>query len=303
VGRANRTRNLGRLGALFFLGAGLAVGCAGKSENSNGNSDDDGAGTSGTAGSATGGSADGGTGGANGGTGAISKGGCGPKGGSSAKGGGCAVAGTSGTGAGTAGTGGNVTGGVAGVGGTPSTGGSTPTGGVAGEGGVAGTSGEECRADEDCVMVSDCCSCRSEPRSGSGFECALDCVRDPCADDGIEPNEVSCVRGRCMIARSCDRTRVTCRSAPPDCAEGSLPSVDGTCWGPCISATECSYVTNCADCPSDAVCVDFQAQFSSFTCVVPGSGCTQGNYCGCLGACDYCAEVPPNGVACACPAC
>ncbi|HEX6764050.1 MAG TPA: hypothetical protein VF103_01205 [Polyangiaceae bacterium] len=301
MGRVNRTRNLGRLGVLFFLGAGLAIGCAGKSESSNGNSEDDGAGTSGNASGGTAGSLDGGTGGVNGGTGAVSKGGCGPTGGSSGKGGGCAVAGTSGTGAGTAGIAGSETGGVAGVGGTPGTGGSEVTGGAAGEAGTAGTSGAECRADEDCVMVSDCCSCRAEPRSGSGF-CPLDCLRDPCSDDGIEPNEVSCVRGRCVIARSCDRTRVTCRSAPPDCVDGTIPSVDGTCWGPCIAPTECSYVTDCLDCPSDAACVEFQAQLSSFSCVLPASGCSAGSYCSCLGACDYCSEAP-QGITCACPVC
>jgi hypothetical protein len=47
---------------------------------------------------------------------------------------------------------------------------------------------------------------------------------------------------------SCDGRRVLCDALPPACGMGELPSVEGSCWGPCIPATRCTCSTP-EECP------------------------------------------------------
>lgn len=49
-------------------------------------------------------------------------------------------------------------------------------------------------------------------------------------------------------APSCDARDVLCDALPPTCGEGELPSIIGSCWGPCVRATTCA-CTDAAECP------------------------------------------------------
>jgi hypothetical protein len=265
----------------------LAFGCAGKSQRNagdRGNGDDD---SGGTAGANSGGTA-----------GTTPTGGVGPATGGSATSG---AAGTAAGGVATGGTSGAPTGGIAGDAGSAGS-------GVSGTGATAGEAGRpstviECETAADCSMASDCCGCRSEPIRGPRLECPLDCLRDACRDMNIDRSEVECSYGRCVIGRSCDRSRVTCPALPPNCPEGTVPSVLDGCWGPCLPPTECSRVDACADC-GDALCVVFEALPTSYYCIERGDNCNSSeNYCACLGInCNVCSATDPS-VTCVCLAC
>lgn len=317
--------------ALIAAAAGVA--CSGSTFTGTNPSD---AGAGGTAGEGSGGTSSGGTtstggtssggrGGASSGgdggsgdSGGIDAGGNGGSGDASGNGGSGNVtgdAGDSGTGGdASAGSGGSVDGGSAGQGGVAGAGGSLggaggALGGSGGSGSVAGAGGgigAECQTAADCQLVSDCCRCEAEPKGTGVPACELFCVIDQCGSKQIAPEEVACVFGRCVIDRSCDRSRVTCKIAEPVCPEGSVPSVEGSCYGPCLPATECSAVTGCDDCTEPEVCVRNEAQLQTYGCVLPPQGCTKGSYCGCLGACvgpfGVCAESE-SAVGCACPSC
>jgi hypothetical protein len=156
---------------------------------------------------------------------------------------------------------------------------------------------------DDCFMASDCCGCRSEPRLGPNFVCTLDCIRDACRDMNIDRSEVECIYGRCVIARSCDRSRVTCPADPTNCGEGTVPSVVGDCWGPCLPPTECLQVDGCADCGDD-LCVIFEALPGAHHCIERADSCNASeNYCGCMGIhCNTCTASDPS-VTCVCVTC
>jgi hypothetical protein len=263
---------------VLLQGLVLAFGCGGQSEKEGGGGDDDGGGTGG---SSTGGTA----------TGAVS---------GSATSGSSGASGTSsgGTASGGTASGGTASGGTAGEAGAPT--GGTSSGGAAGEAGAP--SGAECVSAADCRLVSDCCSCRAEPIGVPGELCPLDCAFDSCGQGGgVEPSEVECVMGRCVVARSCVGS-VTCPALPPNCGEGRLPSVVEGCWGPCLAVTDCSAVPSCSDC-GQAVCVAFDSFRGSYHCVEPADGCNAGNYCECLGACTFDCVETDDGVGCTCPVC
>jgi hypothetical protein len=296
VSRLTRSWALRAVG-LLLVGQTLVLGfgCAGSSERSageRGNADDD---SGGTAGASSGGT-----------SGTTSNGGVGP-GGTATTGGAPTTGGTA-----TSGAAGMATGGEGGTSGA-ATGGDAgdPAGGASGVSGTGATAGEggqpssvlECETAADCEMASDWCGCRSEPILGPRLDCSLDCARDACGEVNIEPTEVACLNGRCVIARSCDTSRVTCPALPPNCLEGAVPSVLGDCWGPCIQATECSRVDSCSDC-GDALCVVFEAQLTSYSCVERDDDCNSSdNYCGCLGIhCNACSATDPS-VTCVCLVC
>lgn len=149
------------------------------------------------------------------------------------------------------------------------------------------------------MLESDCCGCKSIPKAGGEF-CALDCARDPCPEMGLSAADVVCVQGRCVFGRSRDYSAV-CLSLPPECPEGTVVSVAGGCWGPCLPPTECRNVQS-RDACGDAFCVEFQAQRSSFHCVTRVEECERDNYCACLGVCGECTEADDT-VACPCLVC
>ncbi len=287
--------------ALAVVLAALVLHCAGKSTSERGSGASGGTAgvTAGAVGAGSGGATAGrgGTGGTTGGTAGTAGGTAGTAGGTAGTAGG--TAGSSGS-AGAMGGVSGATGGDAGASGGQAGGG---TGGV-----ITPPPGErECEGPEDCVRVSDCCGCRSEPQKTPSF-CALDCERDACVELGLTEVHPTCDMGRCRFDVSCDRGRVGCEAAPPSCPPGQVPSVVSQgiavpCWGPCIDATDCGQVTDCSACPDGTVCIVFEAQFASYSCVVPQNGCAAGKYCSCLAACSYGCTETEDYVACACPVC
>ncbi len=222
-------------------------------------------------------------------------------------GGGTSVAGGGGTGV--AGGGGT---GVAGRGGTGAAGvgvagasGGGGTGASGGTSGAAGTrSGAECRTADDCMLASDCCACSAEPKGTPADSCPAICKVDMCTAIGIQQHEVTCAFGRCVLARSCVTTRVTCPADPAACPAGTVHSVLDDCWGPCLPPTECSAVMDCGSCGAGSVCVrNEELRGQIIGCVTPAPDCRAGGYCQCLAACSVgCAETDA-GVGCFCPGC
>jgi len=151
---------------------------------------------------------------------------------------GVAGQGAAGTGVAGQGAAGSAGGGASGAGG-----GAGAAGGATGAGG-----GAECQTTQDCMLASDCCACRAEPKGRPVDSCPAICTVDVCRANEIQQHEVACVHGRCVLARSCDTTRVACIGDPPACPPGTVHSVRDSCWGPCLLPTECSAVTECGTC-------------------------------------------------------
>jgi hypothetical protein len=126
--------------------------------------------------------------------------------GTATTGGGAGKGGSGGSSAGSsAGKGGTSSGG-AGAGGTSSSGGAG-TGGTSSNAGSAGTGGTSSNAG-------------SAGMSGAGSS----------GDGGSENYGMN----------DCDPRKITCRRAAPVCDEGEAPSVEGTCYGPCVPIATCA---------------------------------------------------------------
>ena len=300
--------------------AGLSIGC-GSGTGSTG-------GTGGHAGNGAGGlaGANGGAGGGVGGSGAAGAGGvagtggavgAGGAAGATGAGGAAGVAGAAGGGAGGKGGIGGQAGGGAGVGGGGGSArggagggaGMAGVGGKAGGGGAGSTSHGECTQASDCALHDDCCTCASVPKDDLGATCNIACVADLCASRGITSADVTCVAGRCVLARSCNPSTVTCKVATPSCAAGSLPIVSGLCYtGGCLPAAQCSDVASCEVCTSAGLaCVTDQVLGGpSYHCVTVPSACSGGPTCQCLGVCTgafQCSDPSSTTPVCDCPTC
>lgn len=69
-----------------------------------------------------------------------------------------------------------------------------------------------------------------------------------CAAHGAGVSVAS--EGECKSAGkiSCDLRVILCKRAEPACNQGEVPSVEGTCYGPCVPVEQCS-CDEAADCP------------------------------------------------------
>jgi hypothetical protein len=110
-----------------------------------------------------------------------------------------------------------------------------------------------------------------------------------------------------VIARSCTPTAVSCDAATPACEAGQLPSVKGSCWGPCLPVGECSDVPSCKPCEEAGLkCVTNEAQLSSYHCVSTPPACEKNPSCGCMASCMrpfVCGSPDSNSLKCSCPTC
>jgi hypothetical protein len=50
----------------------------------------------------------------------------------------------------------------------------------------------------------------------------------------------------------CDPRKVMCERAAPACDDGTVPSVEGSCYGPCVKIDNCA-CDEAADCPEALV--------------------------------------------------
>jgi hypothetical protein len=210
-------------------------------------------------------------------------------------------AGASGGSGGASGGSGGATGGSAGVSGA---GGST--GGSGGSGGAP-----ECTDAKQCTLFSDCCTCVAlGPNDPEPPVCPATCIQDACSAMGI--TQASCQAGSCVAGVQC--VGATCESIPPTCEPGQVPSVIGSCWGPCVPVTQCAAVPSCAACSGPLqTCVVIEQQTGdgpSFHCVDIPKGCEGTPNCECMGdkVCpapfDTCIDMSGvKGMTCSCPNC
>lgn len=172
--------------------------------------------------------------------------------------------------------------------------------------------GGQCMDDKDCTLLSDCCVCEAIAVGDPIPPCNVpECFVPQCDSLGID--EAFCRFGTCVTEKlNCNASMILCDALPPDCPDGQLPGVNenNSCWtGGCVPISACNFVSGCADCPKDQMCVIDETMFGPLTrCEPIPPECMGAPTCGCAGdACDNlpfdtCAEQP-NGLHCSCPVC
>lgn len=107
----------------------------------------------------------------------------------------------------------------------------------------------------------------------------------------------------------CDPGPVLCKSMPPTCAPGQVPSVQNGCWGPCVPILDCKTVADCSGC-TKGFCAAYSGWTTEYRCVMPSLQCSA-LACSCL-APYFCAKpydacvdgsASKPAVTCECPAC
>jgi hypothetical protein len=131
--------------------------------------------------------------------------------------------------------------GSAGASGSAGSHGSAGSAGSSGAGGSSGSSGA---------------GTTSQGGSGGG---AGEAVCNPSCPDGerCELVQVTCIRAPCpplpmcvaSQAVSCDPAKILCKLAVPECPEGQVPSVAGSCYGPCVPVESCP-CSQASECPN-----------------------------------------------------
>lgn len=195
--------------------------------------------------------------------------------------------------------------------GTSTEGTSTTTEGSTGAGSTTGGGGGgACQTDADCKLHDDCCSCYGIPKDQPDDPiCKALCDVSKCAQAKID-NAV-CRFGQCTTEKVKCSGEVACDSLPPDCPEGELPGKTDACWtGGCVPAASCDAVEDCAQCPDNAMCVEYQAFVFKRVCEPIPAACDGAPTCACAG--DLACEDPFNicnegeketDLVCVCPTC
>ena len=217
--------------------------------------------------------------------------------------------------------------GPTGSGGSVTTGGAAGEGGRGGGGGAGGTvvdaggdsgaidaGGPACKIDSDCKLVDDCClGCLAKEASFPVPPCGMTCIVNPCQPLNVKG--VRCQNNVCILAAECDSSVITCRSLPPTCPPGEVPSISGNCWsGQCVRASACRTVKDCSACrPELSICVDTQTQLGNqVRCIDVPPGCQTSRTCTCAGAfacmspftsCISDAAPGSSHLFCSCPNC
>lgn len=174
--------------------------------------------------------------------------------------------------------------------------------------------GSVCESDADCVVVDDCCACTAAHVDERPAACAETCDTTQCGAAGIDRPAAECVFGHCQLAKvACNGTYLSCDALPPDCPDGTLPSVDedADCWtGACVPAEACDVVPGCSDCDAGEVCVQTATQIGAFySCWPVDPACGGAPSCGCMG--EVCTSpfvcgdggLGPAELGCVCPVC
>jgi hypothetical protein len=137
--------------------------------------------------------------------------------------------------------------------GTAGTGMSTGTGGTGAAGtGAAGSGGRPC-VDTLCAGACTGDSCGGTWTCDPMVAC-IQIAAQYCGCDGKTFTASGCsprafaYRGACETGVSCDPTKILCKRLAPTCPAGQVPSVEGTCYGPCVKVEECN-CTAPAACP------------------------------------------------------
>lgn len=153
----------------------------------------------------------------------------------------------SGTGVASAGKGVSGAGASAGGAGASSAGASSATAGASGA--TAGASGAPSAGASGGASSAKC-----DPSCPDGQRCELvqvTCIRAPCPPLPM-----------CVAATSCEPAKILCKRAVPQCPEFQVPSVEGSCYGPCVPVDSC-VCSNESQCPNH----------DSFTCHMSAGRC------------------------------
>lgn len=142
----------------------------------------------------------------------------------------------------------------------------------------------ECTQDSDCVLIDNCCECDAKSASEPVDECMIDCPGTKCGLGLQLGIEVACRSGLCEFAQVRCLDQVACDAKPPACPPGTIPSVDGACWGPCVEPVYCIDVTCNPDevggCGPGWTCVEHQA--GAAHCELLPAACGGVASCACL---------------------
>jgi len=145
-----------------------------------------------------------------------------------------------------------------------------------------------------------------------------ECLQSTCDSYGLADPKAVCHWGVCTFAKvECNPIGILCKSLPPECPPGFLPSVQttdqGKCWtGSCAPIEACDWAPDCAACAvvPGLTCVAKLQKGSFFVCEPLPPACGDGPAtCAC--ASTICDNSPPHtichdvadGVACECPFC
>jgi hypothetical protein len=193
--------------------------------------------------------------------------------------------------------------------GSAGSGGGGAAGGVAGAGGAGGASGSAGTGGGSAGAAGGSASDGGVSGSGGLSSETPLCTGNSDCKTGL------CIVGRCITGFECDDAQVKCEALPPTCPTGQVPSVKGTCWGPCVVAVQCKTVTSCEACTApNTTCVKQDHAGGDATvsshCVSIPKDCESNPTCACMGkgACllpyDTCMDLSGvKGFACTCPAC
>ena len=170
--------------------------------------------------------------------------------------------------------------------------------------------GNACDSDDDCVLVDDCCTCQAMHVDDPTPECDIEaCFQSTCSAQNIPGIDVQCSFGSCeFVPFECNPVFVACDELPPDCPDGTLPSVVKGCWGSCVPSEACDFVPDCGYCPGDETCVSMETQLGPFYfCVPVDPSCDGMPDCDCMGTvCEdpfMCGDEDDGNLSCFCPVC
>jgi hypothetical protein len=107
----------------------------------------------------------------------------------------------------------------------------------------------------------------------------------------------------------CNPSAALCKSLPPPCSPGQVPTVVDACWGPCVDVLSCAPEPDCTKCTS-GFCAAYVAWTTEYRCVLPSVQC-QALACSCLApylcvsSFSACSNNPGGQppVTCSCPTC
>jgi hypothetical protein len=174
---------------------------------------------------------------------------------------GCGDKGTgSGTGSSDVGSG-STSVGTSGSGSVTGTSDSMPTSGSSSASGTTGDAVVPCTVDADCMKVEDCCTCAAIEAGDPPGACKVMCDQSACAAVGLQDTIAECRSGHCELSSTVECSKpVACDQAPPVCESGMVPSIDGDCYGPCVSYHYCNDTAACkASCGEGWTCVTSQS--------------------------------------------
>ena len=167
----------------------------------------------------------------------------------------------------------------------------------------------ECTNDQDCKLIDNCCECSGSPKADPVKVCNIKCKAAMCTTQQLQGSMAQCEVGRCVAGFDCRWANVTCKKLQPQCKPGETNSVIGTCWGPCVPATQCEFVSTCKQCDTNQACVNKQAKIGGGRhCVALPKECNGTATCACMGksVClkphDTCSDKAGE-ITCSCPTC